>query len=79
MEQKDAKSEKLSQEIARNVRQRIKKRNKEIKLAVEEGKKMMETDTLHSDNEIEEDDHRACKPYDSAIFDSNRSIHQGSR
>ena len=56
MEEKVAKSEKLSVEIARVVRQRIKRRNVEIKQAMEERKKMMDTtESLDSDNEIQEE------------------------
>ena len=56
MEEKVAKSEKLSVEMARVVRQRIKRRNVEIKQAMEERKKMMDTtESLDSDNEIEEE------------------------
>lgn len=56
MEEKVAKSEKLSVEMARVVRQRIKRRNVEIKQAMEERKKMMDTtESLDSDNEIQEE------------------------
>ena len=55
MDQKVAKSAKLSHEIARVVRQRIRKRNKEIKQALVETKKMLQTDSLESDNDIEEE------------------------
>ena len=41
--------------MARVVRVRIKRRNKEIKQAIDESKKMIDTESLDSDNEIEED------------------------
>ena len=41
--------------MARVVRERIKRRNKEIKQAIDESKKMIDTESLDSDNEIEED------------------------
>ena len=41
--------------MARVVRERIKRRNKEIKQAIDESKKMIDTESLDSDNEIEQD------------------------
>ena len=55
MEEKVDKSEKLSVAMARVVRQRVKRRNKEITQALEERKNMMDTESLNSDNEIEEE------------------------
>ena len=55
MEEKVDKSEKLSVAMARVVRQRVKSRNKEITQAIEERKNMMDTESLNSDNEIEEE------------------------
>lgn len=55
MEEKVDKSEKLSVAMARVVRQRVKRRNKEITQAIEERKNMMDTESLNSDNEIEEE------------------------
>ena len=51
MQEKVAKSEKLNLVIARAVRDRIKQRNQEIQEALDESGRLMEQDSIESDNE----------------------------